>query len=574
MNKYYNCDEGCSLPSSPNDLKILINQLKREIKEIATNHEKDFLKHDGKIAEMCKYIKDNLSNSIRCLLDTMLASGELDKIVNSVVSELIGYDFIDVKKYGATGNGIDDDTIAIKNACLLGGRVVFPEGTYLVSDDINISSNTIIDFNGAIIKRKATDLENYSIFSLQNVENVVLNNPIIIGDRDEHIGSTGEWGMGVSVVNCKNITINNAEISKTWGDGIYIGESNTDSSLGNKDINVFNTIIDSVSRNGISITSGDGIKIKGCKISNTDRTLPKAGIDIEPNKGYSVKNVVIDDIETSNNLDGILIDTQVDFDDITITNHKSSYDEIPFFAKRLAGKGTCIYKDAHLRGYDTHGIKVQYKYTNSKLILKDVLFNGKTNEDTEANNRSCVYIQEFNSSFIPTGLEVGGIEIDNMIYELEKEFVPNSAIVYMSTMPRKNIHFKNIITELPLWISGSGIDISTAKISNCEVLYKDEKSITIDGRLYYNKTHQETLTQQRAIYVKNNANVLNTEYEIYVGNVNGFYHIVEFQEFENVYYNGNNTSKKFKLSSNGGYMRFKKVNGNIYITDNVGYEVA
>ena len=572
MNKSI-CEEGCSLPSSPNDLKILMYKMKKEVDELVKTTEAKLLAHDGKIAEMYKYIKDNLSNSIRCQLESMILSGELETIITSVVTELIGYDFIDVKKFGATGNGIDDDTIAIKNACLVGARIVFPKGTYIVSEDINVSSNSIIDFNGAIIKRKATDLENYSIFRLENVENVVLNNPIIIGDRDEHIGSTGEWGMGISVVNCKNITINNADISKTWGDGIYIGESSTDSSLGNKDINVFNTIIDRVSRNGISITSGNGIKIKGCKISNTDRTLPKAGIDIEPNKGYSVKNVVIDDIETSYNLDGILIDTQVDFDDIVINNHRSSYDNVPFFAKRLAGIGTCVYKDAHLKGYDTHGIKVQYKFTNSKLILKDVLFNGKTNEDETANNRSCVYIQEFNSSFIPTGLEVGGIEIDNMIYELENGFIPNSAIVYMSTMFRKNIHFKNIITELPFWISGTGIDIETAKISNCEVLYKDEKSITIDGRLYYNKTHQESLTQNRAIYVKNNGNVLNTEYEIYVGNVNGFYHIVEFQSFDHVYYKGSDVNK-FKLTSNGGYMRFKKVNGNIYITDNVGYEIA
>ena len=565
--------EECSLNSSPNDLKILMYKLKNEVDELVKTTEAKLLCHDHKIAEMCKYIKDNLSNSIRCELESMVLSGELETIITSVVSELIGYDFIDVKKFGATGNGIDDDTIAIKNACLVGARIVFPKGTYLISEDINVSSNSILDFNGAIIKRKPNNLENYSIFRLENAQNVVLNNPIIIGDRDEHEGSTGEWGMGISVVNCRNITINNADISKTWGDGIYIGESNTDSSLGNIDINVFNTNINEVSRNGISITSGNGIKIKGVRISNTNRTLPMAGIDIEPNKGYSVKNVVIDDIETSNNLDGILIDTQVDFDDITIMNHRSSYDTVPFFAKRLAGKGTCIYKDVHLKGYDTHGIKVQYKFTNSKLILKDVLFNGKTNTDETANNRACVYIQEFNSSYIPAGLSVGGIEIDNMIYELENGFYPNSAIVYMSTMLRKNIHFKNIISELPFWISGSGIDIETAKISNCELLYKDEKAITIDGRTYYNKTHQESLSNNSAIYVKNNGNVLNTEYEIYVGNVNEFYHIVQFQEFNNVYYNGNNATK-FKLSTNGGYMRFKKVNGNIYITDNVGYEVA
>jgi len=44
--------------------------------------------HDGKLAEMCKYIKNNLSNSIRDLLDTMSVSGELDDLILSTITEL------------------------------------------------------------------------------------------------------------------------------------------------------------------------------------------------------------------------------------------------------------------------------------------------------------------------------------------------------------------------------------------------------------------------------------------------------------------------------------------------------
>lgn len=296
-----------------------------------------------------------------------------------------------------------------------------------------------------------------------------------------------------------------------------------------------------------------------------------AGIDIEPNKGYFVKNVVIDDLETANNKDGILIDTRFDFESIKISNHKSINDEVSFNAKRFEGKGICVYKDAYLKGYDTNGIKVCYKFTNSKLILKDVLFGGKSNVDAEANNRACVYLQEFNSSFIPEGLEVGNIEIDNMMYELENGLNPNNTMVYASTMDRKNVYFKNIITELPCWFSSEGIDIKSSKLTNCEMLYKGITAVQIDGRTYYNKVNVESLTKNGAAYIKNTVNLLNGDYEIYVGDVNGFYHIVEFQEFDNVYYNGSNVSKKFQLTTNGGYMRFKKVNGNIYITDNVGY---
>lgn len=80
------CEEGCSLPSSSNELEIVIRNLKREIIDLSTNTEATLLIHDGKIAEMCRYIKNNLSNSIRELIDSMELSGELDRIILSSIN--------------------------------------------------------------------------------------------------------------------------------------------------------------------------------------------------------------------------------------------------------------------------------------------------------------------------------------------------------------------------------------------------------------------------------------------------------------------------------------------------------
>lgn len=74
MSNTNNCVEGCDLPSTPNDLKILVCQLKREVEKLMKETNAKLLVHDGKIAELCKYIKDNLSNTIRCMLDTMLSN--------------------------------------------------------------------------------------------------------------------------------------------------------------------------------------------------------------------------------------------------------------------------------------------------------------------------------------------------------------------------------------------------------------------------------------------------------------------------------------------------------------------
>lgn len=42
------CVEGCSLPSTPNDLKVLLMQCKRELKELTETTEAKLLCHDRK----------------------------------------------------------------------------------------------------------------------------------------------------------------------------------------------------------------------------------------------------------------------------------------------------------------------------------------------------------------------------------------------------------------------------------------------------------------------------------------------------------------------------------------------
>ena len=68
------CIDKCDLPNADNELIVLLKQLRREVLKFYNDTTKSLLEHDGKIAELCNYIKDNLSSNLRVLLDSMLES--------------------------------------------------------------------------------------------------------------------------------------------------------------------------------------------------------------------------------------------------------------------------------------------------------------------------------------------------------------------------------------------------------------------------------------------------------------------------------------------------------------------
>ena len=63
-----------------------------------------------------------------------------------------------VKAYGAKGDGVTDDTVAIQKAidANVNGAIAFPPGTYLISDTIKINQRCSLNFYGATIKATKT----------------------------------------------------------------------------------------------------------------------------------------------------------------------------------------------------------------------------------------------------------------------------------------------------------------------------------------------------------------------------------------------------------------------------------
>ncbi|MBC7913373.1 MAG: hypothetical protein H7Y07_04545 [Pyrinomonadaceae bacterium] len=230
---------------------------------------------------------------------------------------------------GYVKNGTKDYTSYLQAALNKYSNIVFPGFPILVNDGgINIGSNKTITFlPGSEIRLKATSHDSYTIMELSGVSNVTLYNPVIIGDRDNHIGTSGEHGIGLGIRGSTNVTVYSPKISNCWGDGIYISSSSGHPV--SKNIIIKDAYLRKNRRDGISIISVDGLVLDNLYAGYTDGTTPMSGINFEPNDpSNEIRNVLINNPRTEyNGSNGIQIGNRNMLgrtnkqSEITIVNH-------------------------------------------------------------------------------------------------------------------------------------------------------------------------------------------------------------------------------------------------------------
>src|SRR5690554_6070389 len=270
-------------------------------------------------------------------------------------------------------DGTVDYTVFLQQGLDENNNVIFPNFPILINENgLNAKCNQILNFppNSKLIIKPNSEVR-YGILNIKYVNNVVVNNPTLIGDKEKHLSEKGEWGMGINIWASKNVKINNPNISKTWGDGIYVGEPSLKerqqkglSSYTNYNITVKGGVIDDCLRNGISIVSGVDVLIDGTTIQNMNTKAPKSAIDIEPNGTYNeIRNVVLKNIVTKNNFNGIIVflvnlaqEKQYHVGKISIENHQD-----------YSSKSALVIRNYHKR-YDNknfHGVAGKIKIKNA-----------------------------------------------------------------------------------------------------------------------------------------------------------------------------------------------------------------
>jgi len=261
---------------------------------------------------------------------------------------------------GYVTDGTKDYTSAIQKVLDQYDDIVFPAFPLLVNDKgLEIRSNkSIVFLKGSEIRLRPSKLATYDIISLEGAKNVTLYDPVVIGDRYEHLGKGGEAGVGIAIRGSSDITLHNPNVRECWGDGIYIGQ--VDKKGYCKNITIDNAFLKRNRRDGISIISVDGLRLISPYAGYSDGTAPWCGINFEANNPSCVMNdiVVSDPVTVKNEGNGIQMgvmrmlgqgDKSID---ITIINHKD------FDSRLCAFKAACTARNAAKDGIMTGTINV------------------------------------------------------------------------------------------------------------------------------------------------------------------------------------------------------------------------
>jgi parallel beta-helix repeat protein len=218
------------------------------------------------------------------------------------------------KNYGVVSDSEADQTQLIQkmlDTSRAGQTVCIAAGTYRVDATKSLlpkNGTRLVLSSQAVLKALPNNQGNSAVIKIVDGSDIEIMGGTIEGERHEHLGTSGEWGMGIQIMGSKNIRISNMKITNCWGDGIYIGRSANVKAPFAKNIHIDQIVADGNRRQGISVIAGVNITIENSVFQNTNGISPAAGIDLEPNAPDELLyNVKIRNIRTAKNSYGVMI---------------------------------------------------------------------------------------------------------------------------------------------------------------------------------------------------------------------------------------------------------------------------
>ncbi|QJB69731.1 glycosyl hydrolase family 28-related protein [Parasphingorhabdus halotolerans] len=354
---------------------------------------------------------------------------------------------ISPQQFGAFGDGIADDTLAIQAAIEVNRVVFFPNGTYAISDKLVLRTNQVIHFApGVKIVQKT---ENCQIFFANSVQNLTLD---FAGGRLAGEGSYYGGGDHYLIYNrhnaprwtastryavgefCHN---GNNQVYRCTATGISsrrrkptgFGATNKDGSVfwehvgtriydtpvfwtGNSgrndraidfhrcsNIKIIDPVIENCGHSGIALFDCTDVKIQNSKISGTHRiSTPiindapyywanfQIGIYLHHSPAGNCENVTIERPEISNVAHGILNESANDDQpDRGITVSEPYIHDIEGQHAFYLQSGNLVISNPRLENINLSGIKIQSTIDNNSIDISNIVVNGVNGRSIASN---------------------------------------------------------------------------------------------------------------------------------------------------------------------------------------------
>ena len=290
--------------------EIMMKRLLMEVEKLSKDTVSQMLKMNNKIDESILYIKENLSSEVRSYLDTLKNKGEIDSLIRDVLLPSVDVvdsrtsHIINVKSFGAHGDGVCDDTENIQKAIDYanenGRKIYIPKGKYLISKPLTLNGCTIEGDTSNIFNEDGT-----VIICKTNDFTAIKQGSVSVGDimfNVSHILVTGAK-IGFEF----NYVINsefNQIYAKNCDIGIKLGDSETVGSMFCK----FNNIYTMGCRIGVECVSSsyfNNNEFNNGYIHGTDYAMK-----LKVNGGYGAVNNSFNNVEFRSEVGrGIILDS-------------------------------------------------------------------------------------------------------------------------------------------------------------------------------------------------------------------------------------------------------------------------
>src|SRR5688500_10884357 len=168
---------------------------------------------------------------------------------------------LDVRAFGAIGDGVHNDTAAVQAAINAlpadGGTVYVPGGTYMIDAVRNVRLRSQMHLQLAHDARLVAipnSADRSYVLNVYKVSDVEISGGQIVGERDQHMGTTGEWGHAIMVRGSRRVTVRDIHLSRCWGDGLSIGgAAATTGTIPSEDVVVTNIVATGNRRQAVTV---------------------------------------------------------------------------------------------------------------------------------------------------------------------------------------------------------------------------------------------------------------------------------------------------------------------------------